>query len=331
MARAQNSDARPDDGYIPLLDRFKSWWRGDDAAADGVALVERSDPSGADTGPNAITVAPADDAAIEGQWTDARVAFCRRLWAISDEDDEMVEPGGSAYCNTLLTPAAINSSKSALDLSAGLGGGVRYMVAALGLWITAADPDPELAKRAQQLSVKRGLGKRAPISAYDPDKLALPADKYHAVLLRERLYRMHDKQRVLNSICQSLKPKGSLVLTDFALANDAAGTSDPVTAWTAKLPQPAALWTVDAYRQALEDCGMQIRILDGNFTDYRAMILAGWSRLIDGLAREDLTREFVDTMMREAEYWLSLERALGSGALVYLHCHATVSAEAVTR
>jgi hypothetical protein len=66
-------------------------------------------------------------------WTDERVAFCRRLWAISDEDNEMVEPGGAAYANTLLQGAALNSTKSALDLSAGLGGGVRRMVGGLGL------------------------------------------------------------------------------------------------------------------------------------------------------------------------------------------------------
>ena len=331
MARAQRNDARPDDGYIPLLDRFKRWWRSDGAAVDGIALVERGSKSGANTDHKAITVDPADDKADAGQWTDARVAFCRRLWATSEEDDEMVEPGGADYCNTLLTPAAVNSSKSAIDLSAGLGGGVRYLVGALGLWVTAADPDPELVKRAQQISVQRGLGKRAPIAVYDPDKLTLPANKYHAALLRERLYRMHDKQHVLNTIRQSLKPKGSLILTDFALANDAAGASELVTAWTAKLPQPAALWTMDAYREAIESTGMEIRILDGTFTDYRAMILDGWSRLIDGLTREDLTREFVDIMIREADYWLRLERALGSGDLVYLHCHATVSGPAVTR
>ena len=212
MARAQHGDAGPVDGYIPFLDRFKRWWRGDDGAdaGDGIALIERGSGTGNGAGQCAITVDPAD----AGQWTDARVAFCRKLWATSDDDDEIVEPGSAVYCNTLLTPAGINSTKSVLDLSAGLGGGVRYLVGALGLWVTAADPEPELVKRAQQISVKRGLGKRAPISVYDPDALI---------------------------------------------------------------------------------------------------------------------REFVDTMMREAEYWLSLERALGSGALVYLHCHATVSADAITR
>lgn len=329
MARAQHGDAGPVDGYIPFLDRFRRWWQGDDAAdaGDGIALVERGSGTGNDAGQGAITVDPAD----AGQWTDERVAFCRKLWATSDDDDEMVEPGGAAYCNTLLTPAGINSTKSVLDLSAGLGGGVRFLVGELGLWVTAADPEPELVKRAQQISVKRGLGKRAPISVYDPDALTLPANKYHAVLLRERLYRMHDKQTVLNTIRQSLKPNGSLILTDFALASEADGASEQVATWRAKQPEPFQLWTVDAYRNAIEGTDMQIRILDGAFTDYRGMILAGWSRFIDGLKREDLTREFVDTMMREAEYWLSLERALGSGALVYLHCHATVSADAITR
>lgn len=329
MARAQHSDAEPDDGYIPILDRFRRWWRGDDAgdADAGVTLVARD----GDTGPESIMVDSADTEDDVHKWTDGRVAFCRRLWATSDEDDEMVEPGGSAYCNALLTPAAVNSSKSILDLSAGLGGGVRYLVGALGLWVTASEPDRELAKRAQQISKKRGLGKRAPITVYDPETLTLPANKYHAVLLRERLYRMQDKGHVLSTIRQSLKPKGSLILTDFALASDAAGDSALVSTWKAKHAEPPELWALETYREAVEGTGMTIHVLDGNFTDYRAMILTGWSQFIDGLTREDLTREFVNIMMREAEYWLSLERALGSGDLVYLHCHASVSADAVTR
>jgi SAM-dependent methyltransferase len=330
MARAQHGDAKPGDSYIPFLDHFLRWWHGNDAtdAGDDIALAEGGRDSGSDAGPGAITVDTEDDGL---QWTDARVAFCQRLWASSEDDDEMVEPGGSAYCNTLLTPAAINSSKSIIDLSAGLGGGVRYLVAALGLWVTASDPDPELVKRAQQISAKRGLGKRAPISVYDPDALALPANKYYAVLLRERLYRMHDKQQVLATIRQSLKPAGSLILTDFALASEAAGESEEVAAWMAKQPEPPELWAIDAYRDAIERTGMQIQILDGASKDYRGMILDGWSRFIEGLKREELTREFVDTMMREAEYWLCREHALRSGSLVYLHCHATVSDDAVTR
>lgn len=166
---------------------------------------------------------------------------------------------------------------------------------------------------------------------YDPDALALPENNFHAVLLRERLFRMHDKQAVLGTIQKSLKIGGSLILTDFVLATEQSSIADPVTAWIARETEAHQLWTMDAFRNVIEGTGMQIRTFDDASTHYRQMILAGWARFIDGLKREELDRDFVDTMMREAEYWVRLERALGSGELVYLHCHALLPKAPVTR
>tara|TARA_R110002110_G_scaffold85816_2_gene223453 strand:+ start:36688 stop:37677 length:990 start_codon:yes stop_codon:yes gene_type:complete len=329
MVRAQHSDAEPDDGYIPFLERFRRWWRRARApkSDDSAALAEH----GIEDDSEAITrdSPESEDAGL--RWTDQRVAFCRRLWAISDEDDEMIEPGGAEYTSSLLQAAALNASKSALDLSAGLGGGVRLMVGKLGLWVTASDPDRELVSRAQKLSVRRGLGKRAPITAYDPATLLLPENKFHAVLLRERLFRIQDKQAILETAHKSLKTGGSLILTDFVLATEQSSVADPVTAWLAKETEPPHLWTMDACRQVIEGVGLQIRTFDDASARYRQMILAGWAQFIDGLKREELTRDFVNTMMGEAEYWVRLERALGSGELVYLHCHALLPKAAITR
>ncbi|MBT3811113.1 MAG: class I SAM-dependent methyltransferase [Rhodospirillaceae bacterium] len=327
MVRARHGDAESDDGYIPFLERFRRWWNGDRAPISGDGSV--SAEPGAEGDPEAITRDSPEDTGLA--WTEKRVSFCRRLWAISDEDNEMVEPGGARYIDTLLQPAALNSSKSALDLSAGLGGGVRRMVGGLGLWVTASDPDRELVGRAQKLSVRRGLAKRAPITVYDPDTLELPENKFHAVLLRERLFRMRDKQAVLKTIRMSLKTGGSLIMTDFVLATDKSGASDPVTAWTARETEAPHLWTMEACRDVLEGAGLQVRSFEDASTRYRQMILAGWAQFIDGLKREELTRDFVNTMMREAEYWVRLERALGSGELVYLHCHALLPNAPVTR
>lgn len=337
MARAQARDAEPDDGYVPFLDRFKQWWSGDDdtESGDGIVLVKRDGdttaPGTGEKSPKAITVSrqrPENDGRL---WPDARVEFCRRLWATTEEDDEMVEPGGAAHYAELLQPTALNSTKSGLDLSAGLGGGVRYMVGGQGLWITAMEPNRELVNIGQSLSVKRGLAKRAPVLHYDPETLELPPQKHHAVLLRDRLFRMQSKHKLLEAIRQTLKPGGVLVLTDFAVDDDSSTDEGPLSDWFAQEPEKPVLWTVDAYRDILESMDMVVRTFETDASDYRRMIRAGWARLIDGLQREELSRDFVDIMMREAEYWLSVERALDAGDLIHLHIIASTPREEVKR
>ena len=98
MARAQRRDAEPDDGYIPFLERFRRWWRRARTSISGDRTTSAiKDAKG---NPEAITCSSPEDVGM--RWTDGRVAFCRRLWAISDEGNEMVEPGGAACANTLL-------------------------------------------------------------------------------------------------------------------------------------------------------------------------------------------------------------------------------------
>lgn len=254
----------------------------------------------------------------EPVWSDDRLEFCRRLWG-DDAEDTSIEPGGSTYYRELLQAAAISSTKVTLDLSASLGGGLRQMADKLGLWMTGMEADPELAKRAMVFSVKHKLAKKAPISHYDPASLALPEEKYHAVILRERLHRVDDKANMLKTIQASLKSDGYFVMTDFALPDEAARPSKSVASRLALQDEPITLWTVADYREALSGLEFKSRIFKDESAQYRGLILRGWARLVDGLNRAELTRSFVDTMMREATYWVRLERALARGELVYLH------------
>lgn len=340
MARAQQSGAPAGDGYIPFLERFKRWWSGGAPpervrrrrpARSGPGARKRT-PAAQNNGasdPQAITVDDPSEEDAGLRWPDARVDFCRRLWAVEDED-EMVEPGGARYCADLLKPTAIDSSKAALDLSAGLGGGVRYLAKHSGLWVTGMEPDTELAQRAQELSCAHGMARRSPITAYDPEVLRLPKRKYYAILARGRLYRVRAKTDALKAIRDALKPQGHLILADFALARESSAEAKAVAAWAALEPERPPLWTMEQYCQALRGAGMDLRVFEADSEHYRSLVLRGWARLVQGLKREELTRPFVDNMMREAEYWVCLARALESGELVYLraHCMRKGAAEA---
>jgi hypothetical protein len=124
---------------------------------------------------------------------------------------------------------------------------------------------------------------------------------------------------MLKTIQASLKADGYFVLTDFALPNESARTAKSVTSWLDLQNDPITLWTTEDYKQALSELDFKPSIFQDESAQYRALILRGWARLVGGLERPELSRAFVDTMMREATYWVRLERALARGELIYLH------------
>jgi hypothetical protein len=64
---------------------------------------------------------------------------------------------------------SLNKDMRILDLSADLGGRIRKTIEEFGVYITGLEPDPQIAERGMQISVKEGKGKHAVISRYDPN------------------------------------------------------------------------------------------------------------------------------------------------------------------
>ena len=66
---------------------------------DQDAVKGPADPESAD---HAATGQPgADPAPPQTLWSDERIAFCKRLWG-NDEEDDSLEPGGTAYYRELI-------------------------------------------------------------------------------------------------------------------------------------------------------------------------------------------------------------------------------------
>ncbi|MEQ8443242.1 MAG: hypothetical protein RIM33_13575 [Alphaproteobacteria bacterium] len=312
----QNSPV--DDGYIPFSVRFKAWWEGLDPNALVAKPSDNDDPGN----PLAIQVDEPEEA---NNWPTSRLDFCRRLWEV-EEEDEVVEPGGAAYTSWLMKPMSLTSEMSAADLSAGLGGGTRRAAKDLSCYIDGFEPDLDLAMLGHGLSKKHGMERRVPIITYDPDKMNLPEQRYHGILCRERLFRMPNKPKALQAIYSGLKPRGHLIITDFVLGENAELDDREIAAWVAKEPGAKHLWTEAQYRKTIVGMGMDLRV-DQDETDmFRSKLLQAWAQLVAGLSRSDLTRDFVNVMMREAEYWLLLVRALESKKLRYFRFHADRSA-----
>jgi SAM-dependent methyltransferase len=307
---------RQSDGYVPFALRFKAWWHG----IDPNALVARSSEQ-ASANPLAIMVKPEEEKPQGPKWTDGRVAFCRRLWEDGPED-EVVDPGGAIETHELMRPMVLSASNSAADLGAGLGGGTRLAASRLGVYIDGFEPEPDLATRAADLSHKHGMARKAKILSYEPDRLDLPERRYTGILCRDRVFRFAHKEAFLERCALGLKPGGHLVITDLNARTSDARTTRAIENWTARETDPIDLWTPDQMTSGLTRFGLEMRYGEDATNAYRSKLLRGWARFVDGLSKEDLTRDFVDELMREAEYWLMLVRALESGDLRHYRYHA---------
>ena len=317
-----------DDGYIPFALRFKAWWEGIEAAS-----LMPGDP-GAEDAASKITVDPEPEEEEGGRWPEPRRAFCTRLWGIGEED-EVVHPGGADYTVALAKPMALDSSKSTFDLSAGLGGGTRKLAATLDLWVKGFELDADLAEHAMALSKKHGHDRRAPVEPLIEDALSLGEGKADGILMRERLYRVRNKAKFLDDLFAALKPRGHIVLTDFVLCDEAAATDPIISAFLAQeakaspARQEPALWTMADHKKRLLEKSLDLRIYEDESEKFSTMIRAGWGQFVGGLSKADLSRRFVDEMMRVAEFWLILCKALESGKFVYVRAHGIRGGESV--
>ena len=313
--------------YIPFKTRFKAWWEGRDPS---ISLVQDTadDAPGAEAETGSKTPLKPEETAADHSWPETRLAVCRLLWGGEDQE-EVVQPGGTEYTLTLAKPMALNESKTVLDLSAGLGGGTRRLSKDFNLWITGMEMDSELAAHANQLSEQHGLSKRAPIGTFDPDTFTLPEKKYHAILMREALYAMKNKRAMLDSIFNALKPAGDLVFTDYVLKSGDSEDNKAVETWMKSLPGKPRPWTMNDYKKRIMELSMDLHIFEDKTEEYRHMVLEGWGIFVASLKKDDLNRDFVDHLLAEGQRWLWLMRALESGELLYLRTHATRGRESI--
>lgn len=307
--------------------RFKAWWEG----LEPEAVVKRdtsAESGGAGTASSASAIevdVPTEDDGPQLDWPESRLSFCRRLWG---EEWDVVRPGRAEYSVQLVRPMALNNQNSLLDVSAGLGGGTRQIHKELGVWVTGQDREPELAEHGNAISNRTGLGRQAPISAFDPETVAYKPQSFDGALLREMLFELPSRDAFLEKVADAVRPFGHIVLTDLMLKDEEAASNGSVRAWLSREPEGASPAVVGSYTPILEELGFDVRVEEDETEVYMSHVLRGWGAFVQGLSKEDLSRDFVSRMMIEAEFWLYRMRVLESGQVRFYRYHAIKNADA---
>jgi O-methyltransferase StaMB len=109
----------------------------------------------------------------------------------------------------------IGSGSHVLDVGCGVGGpGVR-IARITGARMTGISVSREQVALANSLAESSGLAERVIFQWANAMELPFPAQSFDAAIALESIIHIPDRGQVLTQICQTLKPGGRLVLTDF--------------------------------------------------------------------------------------------------------------------
>lgn len=293
---------------VPFTLRLKAWWKGYDV------VVRPKSPARAATAPARPVIGRLDP---DMPWRTHAVILSELLWG-----EGFSLPGGAEEALRLAKPFALDPAMTVVDLNAGLGGGVRAVVEAFGVWVGGYDPSGELATAGMQLSALAGLGKQAAVACYRPEALELRPGSIDCVMARELLHRVDDKERFLNTVHDGLKPNGQVVLTDYVLATPESGESQAVRSWAGSVGEPVTPCTQEEYARLLGAAKLEARVTEDITADHRRMVLAGWADLTAALAGSSIDPEFARCLVTELERWMRLVAALDSGHLKAVRIYA---------
>jgi SAM-dependent methyltransferase len=277
-----------------LFDRLRGWWYGVDF---------RVAPPTAMAAEELVAEHVGDDAPVDP------LELAQQIWGTG-----FLMPGGTEQIMSLVKLFGVNPAMSLLDLSAGLGGASRHVSATFDVYITAMERSPEIARRGHAMSVDAGLGRKVPVTAYDPETVDLKPHSFDGAYAQFLTTGVVDKERLLRQVMRGLKPRGQFSFVDFALRE-----GESVDHRLDKLRKveryPVLPWRVPQYVECLTRAGFDCRIAEDYTETYRARILEGWHHLMQVVKLEAMPKSHLRALLDEAELWGQRLAAIDSGAL----------------
>ena len=253
--------------------------------------------------------------ALLNSWNADRPQILEKIWGEGE-----IAPGGEYLNKLLVAPLGLQPDNSVIDLASGLGNLPRMLATKFNVYVTGLEPDPQLAVRGLEQSIRAGKGKHASISPYDlPSFTAERA--YDCVIARELFYRVPNKQAFFVELAKAVKPKGQLAFTDFVL-NPEARHSTPILEWLGFEAGAAPLAEAEIVAH-LKQHGFDVRVSDDQTKFYQQEILHGLANFAQFLKRHQLDDATRVLVRGEIEVWARRAAAFASGLrLVRFHALA---------
>lgn len=296
-----------DKDAFSLRERLSAWWEGydllDTPAAPAAAAVPEI--------PQVVHYEPPKQ-----HWETSRVTLVQQVWG-----EGFASPGGRNHIIELVNILGLDPAMRVLDLGSHLGGAARTMCEKFGVWVTGFEVDEALVEAGMGLSVKHGMGEKAPIQIFDPATFEHKQASVDCVFSKEFMFTVKDKNKFLKTIEDLLKPKGQFLFTDFMLTKPHL-RSPILENWIENEPQKPYPWALEDYEVALAGAKLDIRVAEDITKAFRAMVIKGWANYTGSTKSGSIGHESAPALVDEVELWTRRIQAIDSGDLKVCRIHA---------
>lgn len=251
-------------------------------------------------------------------WTVERACAAEMLWGAN-----AIGPFGPSSMVEAVRPFRLGPTSKALDLTAGLGGITRAVAGRMNTQVMGLEMSPLLARMAMTRSHDEGMGTRAPITRYDPNRFDA-IGRFDLVYGDRLFHRVGDKDRFLNSLGDSVAPGGGLLLFDY-VADGHPESLDSWNDWRANEPRDVSPWSVEHLTDALSERRFKVGPGEDLTDRYRRRILTRIHHLASVLNETPIREGMLGAIGRELTLWRARLRVLGRG----LRFHRMVAMKAV--
>ncbi len=293
--------------------RFLAWWEGVDLAdlePDDLAAPSMAPQTEQSETPSVIQYSP------KVPQLAAHLTIAQALWG-----EGYLGPGDAAFILDLVSQFGISRDKSLAFVGLGLGGPAREICRESGIWISGFETRADLIEPASEQCLMAGLARKINVQHFDPVETALPPRKFHIIIVRDELHHMEHKERVIAQVYESLRPGGSILLTDYVVSD----TGDPDMladqAFSDFWGKPQ-LRAADEHVNLLTSVGFDVRVrkdISQNYVDLISASSHGWGALMKLIEDDDEQvtdrQTFLAALAQQAEMWSERLNALKNGQL----------------
>lgn len=308
----------PSAGRHPFKKRLHAWWHGyhlpknvETKAPESESVSEEPEEVAEETPEDETPRGPlVETAGIQKNWPHDRREIAEMVWG-----QGFIGPGGPNRVVELARPLGLDPASSLLEIGSGMGGSGRAIAEKFGAYVTGWDLEPELVAEATTQAMVHGQDKKVVINKFDPNFLDLKKNHFSAAIVREIMFLIADKHRLMTNIVRWVRVSSQIVIEDLFF--DDATKDEVMVDWAGKEAAPVYPWGVDEATSMLEDLGIEIRISEDESQEYSAAVLKGWGDFIDMMEKQKkmLAPELSLAMVREVEFWSRRVAALDSGKL----------------
>lgn len=261
----------------------------------------------------------AADAGPPPVWPEWRIELMERLWG-----EGFLLPGGEDFVTELAKPLNISEKASVLVVGSGMGGPARLIAETFKTFVDGIEQDRELAEASAERATVIGGLKRVKIGHMDYDGETSFGRRYDAIIGQEALLPLNHKQQLIVTCATALKTGGKLVLTDFALPDDAV-IDDDFRLWLTREHTNAAPVSEAELRVLTKQNGMIVRVVEDMTNRYLKLALEGWTGFEKWFNENSHRRDILEPMLEEAERWSQRINLLKAGKLRYVRMLAIKS------